>query len=327
LVEDSMDSVIAEDLKIIKKDVLDGRTDPETFDQETLKDFVSCLCRKLRRNAEPDFGKLGVVRSTSPVSPSRSTVVEEDYGNMTISRYRQMLKNILTAYCRRNIRTGYSQGMNLIASVLLCFMEEENVFWTLCAIVEEIRLSDFYSRPPAMMNGFHVDTEVCYKLAVSIFEPKFPKGIFSSSENSSKFRNTVQLLCTKWLISLFVDSVPLDTLIYVFHKFFIIEGDVSSVVFVLTLISLGLESFSNRTIDGPSYEDFLMQLYPEILSKSRNVSIESFQRSFTAIRMMVSDSEVWKLRDECRSSISKQWSAEPQFLKRLARNTACNLII
>jgi hypothetical protein len=215
--------------------------------------------------------------------------------------------------------------MNLIASILLCFMEEENVFWTLCAIVEEIRLNDFYSRPPAMMNGFHVDTEVCFKLAVTVLENKFPKGLFNSAEHSAKFRNTIQLLCTKWLISLFVDSVPLDTLIYIFHKFFIIEGDVSSVVFVLTLVSLGLDSVSNRSIENSPSEDFLMELYPEIISKAKSVTLESFQNSFTAIRMKVSDAQVWKLRDECRASISNQWSIERQFLKRLARSTNCIL--
>ena len=74
---------------------------------------------------------------------------------------RDKLTRILTAYIRRNPCPGYAQGMNFIASFLLaCTQQEEDTFWILCTIVEQLRDADFYARPPAAMNGFVAESEV-----------------------------------------------------------------------------------------------------------------------------------------------------------------------
>lgn len=51
----------------------------------------------------------------------------------------QQLQRVLTAYVRRNRRTGYVQSMNFVVCLLLQFMNEEEAFWTLCAMVEQLR--------------------------------------------------------------------------------------------------------------------------------------------------------------------------------------------
>ncbi|CAI5948412.1 unnamed protein product [Closterium sp. NIES-65] len=51
---------------------------------------------------------------------------------------RDALRRLLVAYSRRNRALGYCQGMNFLAGLLLLLMPEENAFWTLTAIVDEL---------------------------------------------------------------------------------------------------------------------------------------------------------------------------------------------
>src|SRR5690606_3761818 len=49
------------------------------------------------------------------------------------------LKQVLLAYARRNPSVGYCQGMNMIAASLLLIMpSEEDAFWVLASIIENI---------------------------------------------------------------------------------------------------------------------------------------------------------------------------------------------
>jgi hypothetical protein len=165
--------------------------------------------------------------------------------------------------------------MSSIVALLLCLMDEESAFWLLCSIVEDLRLKDFYSRPPAMMNGFHIDNEVCYHLALKLFFDELPAGMLITDQDKLKFQNAIQLLNTKWLIPLFVDAVPLNTTFYILHKFFMLGGDVASIIAVLSLISIGIQSMMESPCDA---DEMLMQMYPVILSRSRTVTFEEMQK-------------------------------------------------
>lgn len=50
----------------------------------------------------------------------------------------QALKRILCAFSLRNPDIGYGQGLNFISAVLLEYLSEEETFWSLCGLVEEI---------------------------------------------------------------------------------------------------------------------------------------------------------------------------------------------
>ena len=64
------------------------------------------------------------------------------------------LKNILLAYSVRNPQVGYCQSMNFLCAMLLLYLEEEQAFWVLAALVEVLLLSDYYA--PSML-GSRVD--------------------------------------------------------------------------------------------------------------------------------------------------------------------------
>lgn len=57
---------------------------------------------------------------------------------------RSALRRVLAAYALHNPDVGYCQGMNFVAGALLMFMDEEDAFWCLKAVVEEI-LTGYYA--------------------------------------------------------------------------------------------------------------------------------------------------------------------------------------
>jgi hypothetical protein len=53
-----------------------------------------------------------------------------------------MLRRVLVAYSIHNARVGYCQSMNFVCALLLLFMDEEEAFWMLACIVEDLTCID-----------------------------------------------------------------------------------------------------------------------------------------------------------------------------------------
>lgn len=48
------------------------------------------------------------------------------------------LKNILVAFSWHNPAVGYVQGLNILAAFALLYLEEEEAFWLLVTLVEDL---------------------------------------------------------------------------------------------------------------------------------------------------------------------------------------------
>lgn len=56
------------------------------------------------------------------------------------------LRRVLRAFSWRNPSQGYCQGLNFVAGQLLLFFTEEETFWMLVHLVEDILPPNYYSR-------------------------------------------------------------------------------------------------------------------------------------------------------------------------------------
>ena len=78
------------------------------------------------------------------------------------------LERILCAYAIRNSKVGYAQGMNfLVARCLTSGVEEEDTFWILSALVENV-LKDYFDES---LTGVMVDCKVCSEL-LKMYRPR-----------------------------------------------------------------------------------------------------------------------------------------------------------
>ena len=71
------------------------------------------------------------------------------------------LRRILQSLARLYPNIGYCQGMGTIAATLLLFVEEEDAFWLMCSIIEDILPASYYSHT---LIGVQADMKVLRQL-------------------------------------------------------------------------------------------------------------------------------------------------------------------
>jgi len=113
--------------------------------------------------------------------------------------FERKLGKVLVAYSLRNPQLGYCQAMNFLAGTLLLFMEEEEAFWMLVYIVEELLQNYFIQN----MSGLLVDTQ--------LFEQLVSKHLPSLWKHCQKINLAIPLICSPWFLCLFVNYLPNET--------------------------------------------------------------------------------------------------------------------
>ncbi|XP_059747934.1 growth hormone-regulated TBC protein 1 isoform X2 [Bos taurus] len=135
------------------------------------------------------------------------------------------LYNVLLAYGHHNHGVGYCQGMNFIAGYLILVTKsEEEAFWLLDALVGRILPADYYS--PSML-GLKTDQEVLGELV----RTKLPAVAALMHSHGVLWT----LVASRWFICLFVDVLPVETVLRVWDCLFS-EG--SKIIFRVALTLL-----------------------------------------------------------------------------------------
>lgn len=198
----------------------------------------------------------------------------------------QALYNVLLAYGHHNPAVGYCQGMNFIAGYLLIITkDEEKSFWLMDALVGRI-LPDYYT--PAML-GLKTDQEVLGEL-VKVKAP-------AVGQLMAQYPGIWTLVVSRWFICLYIDILPIETVLRVWDCLFY-EG--SKVLFrvALTLIL----HHQTQILRARSLPD-VCECFKQITCGDFTLDCHTFMQKIFTEPGSLSMSTIGKLRKKCRQQI------------------------
>lgn len=132
-----------------------------------------------------------------------SEASEEVYGM-------QALRRVLRAYSVYDKETGYCQGLNFIAGMLIMFLTEEEAFWLLVVVMNEepFKLREMFSKD---MTGTHEILYIADKL-VNCFLPELHEHFEDEHIHTSMFT-------TQWLMTIYTSTFPFELVSRVWDSF------------------------------------------------------------------------------------------------------------
>ncbi|XP_070686399.1 TBC1 domain family member 2B [Pempheris klunzingeri] len=143
----------------------------------------------------------------------------------------QKLRNVLMAFSWRNPDIGYCQGLNRLAAIALLYLDQEDAFWSLIAIVEVFMPRDYYTKT---LLGSQVDQRVFKDL----MSEKLPR----LHAHFEQYKVDFSLITFNWFLVVFVDSVVSDILFKIWDAF-LYEGPKIIFRFALALFKYKEEEF------------------------------------------------------------------------------------
>ena len=203
------------------------------------------------------------------------------------------LRNVLVAYSFRNPVVGYAQGMNFIASLLLTFMNEEETFFLLCKICEDL-VPDFYRRT---LIGAMVTNDTFER----VVKQKLPK----LSKHLSFCKFEICVVSQSWFLTLFIGIVSYDLTVRIFDAF--MEEGVKLLIRVgVAILTLIEEKFYNARDASEFYAiltnlthinaDEVFALVAKIDIDFKGFSEEESSQKFEMVRVMRKEAKSKKCR-------------------------------
>ncbi|XP_051782191.1 growth hormone-regulated TBC protein 1-A isoform X1 [Erpetoichthys calabaricus] len=199
------------------------------------------------------------------------------------------LFNVLVAYGQHNKTVGYCQGMNFVTGYLIIITkDEEKSFWLLDALLGRI-LPDYYS--PDML-GLKADQEVLGELV----KVKVP-GVWQMMEQHGVMWT---LVVSRWFICLFVDVLPVETVLRIWDCLFY-EGSK-----ILFRVALTLIKHNQTTI-------LQARNFPDVCDKFKQIikghfveDCHGFMQSIFIEPGSLPMTTINKLREKCQASLLAQ---------------------
>ena len=106
------------------------------------------------------------------------------------------MKNVLTAYSRRNSRVGYVQGQNFIVRAILDLIQtEEDTFWVYCFVIEECFSVGYFINLKTLM----LDSLI-FRVLLKAVDPKLVVKL----ESLKDFH--LDIVTFQWFLSLYYDT-------------------------------------------------------------------------------------------------------------------------
>ncbi|XP_066090899.1 growth hormone-regulated TBC protein 1 isoform X2 [Saccopteryx bilineata] len=264
---------------------------PEDFDYAAYEEFFSTYLVILTRRAIK-WSKL--LKGSSSVQKSMTDMNRTFPDNVKFRKsadpcLQKTLYNVLLAYGHHNQDVGYCQGMNFIAGYLILITkDEEESFWLLDALVGRI-LPDYYS--PEML-GLKTDQEVLGELV----RTKLPAVAALMDAHGVLWT----LLVSRWFICLFVDILPVETVLRIWDCLF---NEGSKIIFrvALTLI----KQHQAFILEATNVAD-VCEKFKEITKGSFVTECHTFMQKIFSEPGSLSMTTIARLRESCRAKLLAQ---------------------
>ncbi|XP_051558059.1 growth hormone-regulated TBC protein 1-A [Myxocyprinus asiaticus] len=201
------------------------------------------------------------------------------------------LYNVLLAYGHHNKAVGYCQGMNFIAGYLIIITkDEEKSFWLMEALLGRI-LPDYYT--PAML-GLKADQEVLGELV----RMKVPAVWQLMQDHGIMWT----LVVSRWFICLFIDILPVETVLRIWDCLFY-EG--SKILFrvAVTLI----RHHQMLILQAQNLPD-ICECFKQITRGAYVDDCHTFMQKIFLEPGSLSMATISKLRETCRARIVSEES-------------------
>ncbi|CAA9989351.1 GTPase-activating protein, putative [Plasmodium knowlesi strain H] len=160
----------------------------------------------------------------------------------------QILFNILKAYSNYNKSLGYCQGMAFIVATFILYMNEEDAFYMLVALIEKYHLNDLFSSDMSLLNE---DLFILDQLLL-VFFPKIYFHLRKENVHSSMF-------ASQWFVTLFSYSISIIYVVRIWDFFFIYGHS------FLFKVALAYFKLQEEAILRESFEEILNRL--KVLSR------------------------------------------------------------
>lgn len=227
-----------------------------------------------------------------------------------VDRVRDGVRMVLRAYVQRYRHPGYAQGLHLPAAVLLCFMDAESAFWCTCALVDRLFPRDFFARPPVAMHGLLIDSEVLARLVADALPA------LASSLGREHLGALMQMLAPKLLVPLFVDELPLPSLLAVWDAVWSAHGSVAALWATVGLLHVHSHALVTRVAHVRA-EDASSAAYTTLLALlSGDGSERAAGQQAAALRSALDSASQWvpaqrvgAERARARAEACARWSA------------------
>ncbi|DAZ97111.1 TPA: hypothetical protein N0F65_010434 [Lagenidium giganteum] len=208
-----------------------GAAEKQQASSESYNDLLKRLSRSVSRRVAMEIEK--DLPRTFPTERMHKTTSEaSELRTQNVAE----LRRILQAYSVRNPAVGYCQSMNFLVAVLLHHLEEEEAFWVLAVMIEDL-IPQFHTRT---MSGSRAEQRVFTDLV----QQKLPM----IAQHMHALGVDLEPFTLKWFLCLFLNTLPFEPVLRIWDLFFC-EG--SHVLLRVGLTLLKLNQFRILACDDP----------------------------------------------------------------------------
>ncbi|KAI8367363.1 rab-GTPase-TBC domain-containing protein [Choanephora cucurbitarum] len=196
------------------------------------------------------------------------------------------LRRVLSAYSWKDPELGYCQAMNIVTSAILIYMSEEQAFFTLGVLCDDL-LPGYYS---TSMYGALLDQ--------IIFEHLLEKTMPKLHAHFKETDIQLSVACLPWFLSLYINSMPLLFAFRVLDCFFM-EGPKVLFQIGLAVLKINGDALLEAADDG-AFMDILKQYFSQLADPLYPNSENSKAKSLTKFNelLLVAYREFSNITDE-----------------------------